>query len=414
MSKLWKRTFHDDEKYISMVFDTYFDPELCAYRFNGDELVAGLIGVPYNFGNAERQIRGLYLCGLATDQRYRSQGIMTALLNEINEKAAQRGFAFTFLIPADRGLRKYYADRDYVSAFYRVVDNYTSLHDFNLDFESLLADQKEKVAELKRRHYETLGTGILKSDMPAYAERREGIINLMINIESVQEDLQIIHSPRDIEVLIDENMLSGGEIHYTCTQSGEVVAVAFVTFDNTQANVVKLYATDQAAKYKVLGSIKRAHPERGISHFVPSIEMDRKALWSRTYGSEMKPNSQVPEISVTERVYSLAAHSKVYGMARILNLVEILKFQAEARRDLNYSILVKTADKNNVEEIFVKGPNIRIKQIKTSELSASQSAYLMSRRDVGEILFRRRDTDNLITEAFGIPSVNAAASLLLD
>ena len=28
--------------------------------------------------------------------------------------------------------------------------------------------------------------------------------------------------------------------------------------------------------------------------------------------------------------------------------------------------------------------------------------------------FRRRDTDNLITEAFGIPSINGAICLMLD
>lgn len=74
---------------------------------------------------------------------------MTRLLARINEKAREAGYVFTFLIPADEGLRMYYHDREYVNAFYRVVDNYTSLHDFDHEYESILMEQKEKVAQLK-------------------------------------------------------------------------------------------------------------------------------------------------------------------------------------------------------------------------------------------------------------------------
>lgn len=414
LSKLWKDTFHDNDDYISLVFNNYYDPRFSEYEEAGGEVVAGLVGIPYEFGNAERRIRALYLCGLATRQQYRSRGIMTRLLARVNEKAREAGFAFTFLIPSDDGLRKYYHDREYVNAFYRVIDNYTSLHDFNREYESILLEQKEKVAELKRRYYSSLKTSVFDHMAEDSESIREGIRALIRGIEDRQQDLQIIHSDRDIRLLISENVIDKGKIHYVCNQSGTITAAAFTTYSDNSVNIIKLFCTDLASKYKVLDSVKRLNPDLAIQHYVSSIEMDRSALWMRTYGSFMKDAPQAGAISITERVYSLAAHAKVYGMARILDFSEVLKFQAECRHDLKYSILAKTDDNYTFEQIDVREGRLKIKKLAVDDLSHSQVAHVMSKRDIGEILFRRRDTDNLITEAFGIPSINGAICLMLD
>lgn len=414
MEQLWKDTFHDSDQYISLIFDSYFDPDLVAYHESDGRVVAALLGVPYQFGNAENQVRGLYLCGLATHPDFRGRGLMTKLLDEINDKARQRGFAFTFLIPSDEGLRKYYHDRSYVNAFYRVIDNYTSLHDFQLEYNSILAEQKEKVAELKKRYFEGLKCDYVSASKPADKSQTEALVSLIRGIENAQLDLQIIHSDRDIEVLIKENAISGGEIHFILNSNGIITAAAFVSVADHCVNIHKLYSNDIASKYKVLDAVKKAWPELPIQHYISSIEMDRNALWSRSYGSFMAESPQVDTISITERVYSLAAHAKMYGMARILDLPEILKFQASNRRDLKYSILTKTADPNILDQIDTKAGEVRIKQLPVANVDPSKLAYLMSRRDISEILFRRRDTDNLITEAFGIPSINGAITLLLD
>jgi len=416
MARLWKETFHDSNDYISLIFDNYFDPELIEFEEIGGDVAAALIGIPYRFGNAERSLPGLYLCGLATKPQYRSRGIMTRLLTRINDRARNAGFAFTFLIPSDAGLRKYYHDREYVNAFYRVIDNYTSLHDFDREYESILMDQKEKVAELKRRYYSSLKVAVYNPETDTDGAICDGIRSLIREIEDCQQDFQLLHSDQDIDILIQENQISGGKIHYVCNAAGRVTAVAFTAVSTVDSaiDIHKLFSADMASRYKVLGSVKAASVDSAIRHFVPSIEMDRKALWMRTYGSFMKDVPQAVAVSVTERVYSLAAHAKVYGMVRILNFPEILKFQAESRRDLKYSILAKTDDNNSFEKIDVRDGGLRIKNVDVDLLSHSQAAHIMSIHDIGEILFRRRDTDNLITEAFGIPSINASICLMLD
>lgn len=414
MSILWKETFHDSDEYISLIFNNYFDPSYVVYEECGEEIVAGMIGIPYNFGNAELSIKGLYLCGLATHPQYRSRGIMTKLLEQMNENASENGFAFTFLIPSDEGMRKYYHDRDYVNAFYRVIDNYTSLHDFNLEYDSVLSEQKDKVVALKKRYFDSLKTDYIDADKPADRILIDKISRLIRGIENSQLDLQIIHSDKDIQLLIFENSLSGGKIHYVLNNNGDISAVAFTTKSDYCINIHKLYSTDIASKYKVLGAVKSAEPDLAIRHYVSSIEMDRNALWSRTYGSFMQDAPQLATISITERVYSLSAHAKVYGMARIHNLAEILKFQASQRKDLKYSILMKTTEKDILELIETREGKVKTKLLALHSVDPSKVAYLMSQRDISEILFRRRDTDNLITEAFGIPSINASICLMLD
>ena len=419
MKGLWVDTFHDSEDYVNLIFDTYFNPELVEYEEQGGEVVSALVGVPYEFGNSNCKVKALYLCGLATNPRYRSRGIMTRLLARINAKAREAGYAFTFLMPADSGLRLYYRDRGYVNAFYRVIDNYTSIHDFNLEYESLLMEQKEKVAELKRRLYESLRGGRLEALM-SDEERNaveNGIVDLISEMESGQRDLRIIHSEQDLRTAIAENRIDKcGEIFYVVNPSGKVTAAAFTVRKdkNSPVEVRRTYASDTGSKFKLFQEVKRAYTDSSMQVYLSAVDMDRKALWYRTYGSVMPESSQTGTVSVTERVYSLCAHTKVYGMVKILSLYEILKFMAETSRDLKYSILVREQGATEVIKYVVRNGKISTHPLQEDEIGEHAATDIMSVRDVAEIIFRRQDGDSIITEAFGIPSINASISLMLD
>lgn len=409
---LWRDIFNASDDKFSLILNNYLDRGMTEVEEVDGEIVAAIMGIPYDFGNNDNNIKALHLVGLATKHQFRSRGIMTRLLAKINDRARREGFVFTFILPTDEGLRKYLKDRDYVNGFYRVIDNYTSLHDFDNEYESILLEQKEKVADLKRNLFRTLKVGVYDMADADAPQVRESIRTLIHNIESNQQDLQIIHSDHDIDVALEHNMIQGGQIYYVCNSSG-ISAAAFCTFVDECVCVQKLFASDLASKCKVLSLIKKSNPTRGIRHFIPSIEMDRAALWMRTYGSLMKDTPQNGTVSITERVYSLAAHAKVCGMVKILDFAEILKFQAGCRHDLKYSILVKGECPGEIEQISTRDGVVKIKTIST-EGTPNLHTLVMTKRDIGEILFRRRDTDNIITEAFGIPSINGAVSLLLD
>ena len=159
MMKLWKKEFHDSDEYIKLIFDNYFQPSYICYREKEGRLIASMLAVPYQFGIAHKcadmemknqtlydidaiisndvikndcsknnqheinekvnldkdninngeseMLRGLYLCGLVTENDYRGMGIMSEMIEEMNRRAVDMNFDFTFLIPANEGLKKY-------------------------------------------------------------------------------------------------------------------------------------------------------------------------------------------------------------------------------------------------------------------------------------------------------------------
>ena len=124
MIELWKETFHDSDRYINLVFNAYYSLDNTFVRYEGEKLVAALLGVCYTFLSFDKQgcrkyLKGLYLCGLATRPEWRKKGIMTQLIKEAEKKAEENGYDMTFLIPADANLREYYNKKGYYTSSFR-------------------------------------------------------------------------------------------------------------------------------------------------------------------------------------------------------------------------------------------------------------------------------------------------------
>ena len=100
-------------------------------------------------------------------------------------------------------------------------------------------------------------------------------------------------------------------------------------------------------------------------------------------------------------------------MARVLDLSEILKFQAAGLKDLKYSILVNEVP-GQVERYDVRNGNVKHRSIEIDSEDFDQNKTVMSLKDMSSVLFRRPDTGVLITEAFGMPSVGGYINLMLD
>lgn len=185
--ELWKKTFYDSDEYIQLVFDSYFKAENVIYHIDGDRLVAMMLCIPYDFRAATAaddslMLRGVYLCGLATLPEYRRRGIMSNLMREAERLWSCRGKDFLFLIPADNGLREYYARMGYSTCSFRRYRNIEFSGNIpNLHFHSLL---------------------------PWIRSEKTFVDDLALNcslIESTLPDKGIIHSAGDMMTVIKEN-----------------------------------------------------------------------------------------------------------------------------------------------------------------------------------------------------------------
>lgn len=418
MMKLWKDTFHDSDAYISLIFDNYFNIDLVEYHEERNQIVSALLGIPYYFSNGELSIPGLYLCGLATKEEFRQKGIMNNLINRINDKARLKGYAFSFLIPASNSLRIYYQNKGFVNGIYRVEDRYTSIHDFYKDGLISLNREDEKIKKYRQKYYTDLTTEIV--DKPE-KELLDKIIGYIRNNEhKKREYLTLQHTPDDIGIIIKENNISSGNIIYVKDKNDLIKGVVFINENNRgEISVSKIYYEDNCAFYKLLDGAKRLYPECSMGVWRYPEESNRKLIWTQNYIPGSADGVTTTSYGTAERVYDTSMHSRSYGMIKILNLYEILNFLAKDNPSLKFSILVKKdifdSDGSYYKVTSGKVENIEnVDEDKIKQLKQNNNFSILTVRDISEILFRKKDVNNVILDAFGIPRLALNMSLMLD
>ena len=225
MIELWEKTFHDSKEYISLVFDTYFNEKYIAYHEHEEKIVSSLLGVPYEFGYGSQKLKGLYLCGLATEEKFRHKGLMSDLLEEINNRVSE-DFDFTFLIPSSDLNADYYRRRGYFNSFFRLEERYTSIHDFKNDFILSLNESDKRLRELKLNLFNSLR--IIRYEQSSEINSQD-IINFIQNREKKPKSIvNLCHSQIDLEAVIKENMISGQSILISLDSDNNITGVAFI------------------------------------------------------------------------------------------------------------------------------------------------------------------------------------------
>ncbi len=414
MMRLWKETFHDTDQYVSLVFDNYFDPRFIEFSEKDNHIVSALLGVPYKFGYKDSSINALYLCGLATDLYYRRQGIMESLIEKINDKVKDT-FDLTFLIPASEGLERYYSDRGYENAMYRIAERYTSVHDFKNTYLSYLKIQDKRVEKLKRIYFESLDVCNYSCNLKL-AENID-IIRFISNMEAMSPFPVLRHSPKDIRLIIEENQNSDGTIFICSDCEDKITGIAFSNIDDSEIMIPKIYYSDNCSFYRLLEEIKHSYPEKSMVLFRYPDEEDRNAIWSRMYIAQSPLSPLGSSFESIERVYVAADHAVRYGMARIINLSEILKFTCKYINDAKFSILVNDSKEEWIACKAVDGSfsSSIINKSEYVDFKEHNPDYKeLSLTDLEKLLFRKKHTGNLVNEAFQIPRLPMNMSLLLD
>lgn len=105
--KLWEEIFTEDTPEF---LDYYYsvktkDNEIYVIEDNG-EIVSMIHLNPYQMRVEDKIYHTHYIVAVATDERYRHQGLMRQLLNHAIQVMADRGEPFTFLMPAAEAIYK--------------------------------------------------------------------------------------------------------------------------------------------------------------------------------------------------------------------------------------------------------------------------------------------------------------------
>jgi len=227
MMRMWKEIFHDSDDYISLFFDNYFSPGNVFYRLNDDaELIAMMFAIPCDFrcDYLSESLHALYLCGLATDVAYRGRGIMSDMIKDLNTYARNGGFDFTFLIPADTGLRMYYSRLGYKNNMkrHKVIITRDMCDDLDCRFRVIT--------------YSGEIDDEIKEDICGYASQSEKSF----------EGVNIFRNLNGWNVILKEHLQSGGSVvvsrgGVSCSVNG----IVFYNSDGVDVNVNFMYAEDR-------------------------------------------------------------------------------------------------------------------------------------------------------------------------
>ena len=307
LESLWKATFGDSSEYISLVFDNYFVPEKAFYIERNEEIVSGLLGVPYEFAPSDgKRLKGLYLCGLATRKDHRHRGFMSQLIEKANDKAMDAGYDFTFLIPTDALIRPYYEARGYVDAFFKIMERYVKGHRFG--------GEEEEVSVVAF-------DGAVKEDVLDF---------LMQNGDASygrQGAYQLVHSRNDWETVLREAIISSDPV-YIGKKGEKMVAMAFTTTEDGEITVKKMAVSAREYEKALLGGIASLNPGRNITvvrDLDEALSHPSSQLWSPFYAQNNAKTAEYEDVAMVEIPFNQSRNAYPFGMVRIFDLPSVLK-----------------------------------------------------------------------------------------
>ncbi len=114
---LWKRCFDDGDEFIDLYFRLRYKDEINRVVRRGGRIVSALQAIPYPMTWGGTVISVAYISGACTHPDYRAQGLMRQLLADTHRRMYDDGALFGVLIPAEEGLKAYYARSGYVPVF---------------------------------------------------------------------------------------------------------------------------------------------------------------------------------------------------------------------------------------------------------------------------------------------------------
>ncbi|MGN0571362.1 MAG: GNAT family N-acetyltransferase [Candidatus Fimenecus sp.] len=118
---LWMQAFGDSKDTIDAFFHLCYTPENTLVAETDGQMRAALYLLENQLQIGENIYRAAYIYAAATEQSYRKNGLMSALLQYAAETVAQRQIDFLFLTPAEDGLFRYYGKRGFQSAFAKQI-----------------------------------------------------------------------------------------------------------------------------------------------------------------------------------------------------------------------------------------------------------------------------------------------------
>ncbi len=117
LKRLWEDIFGDSPEMVEVYFTLRHRDENMLVDIQGDDIAGMLSMLPLRIVSPGRSFAARYIYAVATDPKYRNQGVSTRLLDYAHAYMQSRGEAAAVLVPASPSLFDFYLKRGYKTVF---------------------------------------------------------------------------------------------------------------------------------------------------------------------------------------------------------------------------------------------------------------------------------------------------------
>lgn len=244
VKELWKLCFPDDsDDFVELYFRTRYSDEINSAIIESGRVVSALQRVPYPMRFMESVIPVAYISGACTHPDFRSAGLMSRLLDEAHLKMYADGKYMSVLIPANEGLIGYYSRFGYVVSSQQKEKLLTGMCENVDNFKCDLA-----FSELRRSNYEL-----------------EEVCNF-INQQLSTYTVSILHPVDDMEIVLSDLYLSGGEVWCASDADGKLCGVVLLINSDGSVIVKELLSVDKQSEAAIIRFVSLHYGVSRVEH----------------------------------------------------------------------------------------------------------------------------------------------------
>lgn len=413
---LWEKTTHNSKEMITSLFNNYYDSELIEYKETDGKIVVALCGIPYNFGYGPNPLKGLYIIPLSSEEGFKKKGMLSELLRRFNDRMADK-YDFTFLVPQNELMADYLGTQGYLSSFFVLEERFTSAHDFKNDYTLSLTDSNERLRTLKLALFDSL------SVLPVSEENSissEHIIEFILDIENKGgSSINLRHTENDLRYLLNEGLQQNIVAYVSYDSDNRISGVVFIAKEDLKhIRVLATFVMDTCSYFVLLDRIKHEYPEFSFSVITSDPRFQMQSLIQQVYAGANPAGGDLDNtIDKIQTPVNITKLLQPLGMVKLLRYDNILAYLAERRNELDIKLLIREQGVNSDENRIFQEPELFIVKngniVKEPYKGTNDKGILnLSKYELSELLLRKKDSSNLIMEAFGIPSLNLQISLL--
>lgn len=346
LHSLWKENFGDSDEYIELIFSNYFSLHTL-YKVRENEIVSSLVGIPYSFrcASSDKPLRGLYLCGLSTLPKERGKGLMTELIEEINDKARSAGFDFTFLIPASEGMRRYYGDRGYHDSFYKIREYYVP----NYRIHNLEPDSSLSFSRLTREALKDTALFLYNKEC-----RSEAAEKVHSEAPEAIRNITLVHSLKDWETALEEALISHDKV-FVVHKENKIAGVAFTLEKEDSVEVKKIVADSEIIHSHILNFISAAFKDKAfceVKDFADVKDLPMQVWEPFTAENNIDDVSEYQDVSTHQSAAGPKERAYPFGMIRIFDIRDLMR-KVGIVRDEKYSEF----DDSELTDVLLRKPS---------------------------------------------------------